>query len=187
MAVNPRIFPFLQRKNSVNDINIIVTFLQKYSLELVIIGLITVIVTNIVKTLLPERLKNFKGYLPFLLGIIFYAIFSLLFLKNIDFYLILSKGIQAGGLATLFYAFFKHFISSKGDIKTTFSEILKGIISSKSISDVAVLLSNLFHSQVGEEELIEKIEVILKENTDVSGEVLEAVTKLIKNTITDKK
>lgn len=136
---------------------------------------------------MPESLKNFKAYLPFLYGIVFYALYSVFFSLNLDFYLIVSKGVQAGGLATLMYAFLKHFISSKGDLKNCISELLKGIISSKSISDVVSLITNLFSSPIDEDMMLEKIEQILRENTDVSEDVLTSVAMIIKKTINDKK
>ena len=169
-----------------NDISLIITFLQKYSLEILIIGIITVIVTNLVKKILPESLKNFKGYLPFLFGIIFYAVYSLIFIKDVSVYLIVSKGVQSGGLATLLYAFLKHLFNSKGGLKNSLSELLKGIISSKSIAEVTALVSNLFNDKVDEEQMLQKIEEILRENTDADEEVLTAVAKLIKNTVSDK-
>ncbi len=170
-----------------NDISLIITFLQKYSLEILIIGLLTVTLTNFTKKLLPDSLKNFKGYLPFLFGVILYALYTLIFLGEINAYTIISKGVQCGGLATLLYAFFKHILASKGGIKSSVSELLKGIISSKSIKEVVTHICNLFSTQINDDEMLVKIEEILRENTDVKEEVLTAVAKIIKNTITDKK
>ncbi|MBR2323006.1 MAG: hypothetical protein IKA54_05385 [Clostridia bacterium] len=170
-----------------NDIQIVVTFLQNYSLDVVILSAIITLITNLVKKVLPQKLNNFKGYLPFLFGIIFYAIYSFLLSQNLSVFEIFSRGIHSGGIATLIYAFYKHILKSKGNVTVAISDVLKGILSSGSISGVSKIISNLFKTQIPEDEMCVKIEEILKENTDVSGDVLTAVAKLITKTLSQKK
>ena len=170
-----------------SEIQVIVAFLQKYSIDVIILSTIITVVTNLVKKVLPEKLSNFKGYLPFIFGVIFYAGYSAFSSSNLSVYTVICKGVQSGGIATLIYAFSKHVSKSKGDVTGAISDVLKGILSAKSISGVAKIISNLFNTQIPEEEMIGKIETILQENTDVSSEVLTAVAKLITKTLTDKK
>lgn len=143
--------------------------------------------TGLVKKVLPEKLSNFKGYIPFLFGIIFYAVFSLFFSQNLSVFDTVSRGLQSGGIATLIYAFYKHILKKKGDVKGAISDVLKGILSSKSITGVAHTISTLFKSEISSEEMKRKIEEILQENTELPTDVLSAVAKLIQNSLTDKK
>ena len=170
-----------------NDIKTIVTFLQKYSLDVLILSVVIMIVTNLIKLILPQKFSNFKGYIPFLLGIIFYALSSLLSTKELSVLDVLSRGVQSGGLATLIYAFYKHILKSKGDVKGAIYDLLKGIISSTAITDVAKNLSTLFSSELSTSEMKSKIEEILKENTEVDSDVLNAISKLIINVFEGKK
>ena len=169
------------------DIQILFTFLQKYSLDVVFLGGIITILTGIVKRVLPEKLSNFKGYLPFLFGIIFYAVFSLFSKRDLSVCDTVSRGLQSGGIATLIYAFYKHILKKKGDVKGAISDVLKGILSSKSITGVAHTISNIFKSEISSEEIQHRIEEILQKNTELPTEVLSAVAKLIQNSLSDKK
>lgn len=169
------------------DIQILLSFLQKYSIDVVLFGGLITILTGLVKRVLPEKLSNFKGYIPFLFGIIFYAVFSLFFNQNLSVFDTVSRGLQSGGIATLIYAFYKHILKKKGDVKGAISDVLKGILSSKSITGVAHTISTLFKSEISSEEIQRKIEEILQENTELPTDVLSAVAKLIQNSLTDKK
>ena len=169
------------------DIQILLSFLQKYSIDVVLFGGLITILTGLVKRVLPEKLSNFKGYIPFLFGIIFYAVFSLFFNQNLSVFDTVSRGLQSGGIATLIYAFYKHILKKKGDVKGAISDVLKGILSSKSITGVAHTISTLFKSEISSEEMKRKIEEILQENTELPTDVLSAVAKLIQNSLTDKK
>jgi prepilin signal peptidase PulO-like enzyme (type II secretory pathway) len=169
------------------DIQILLTFLQKYSFDVLLLGGIITIITGFVKRVLPEKLTNFKGYLPFLFGIVFYAVFSLFIKRELSVFDTVSRGLQSGGIATLIYAFYKHILKKKGDVKGAISDVLKGILSSKSITGVAHMISSIFKTPISNEEMLRKIEEILHENTELSTEVLSAVAKLIQNSLTDKK
>ena len=169
------------------DIQILLTFLQKYSLDVVLLGAIITMLTGLVKRILPEKLSNFKGYLPFLFGIVFYAAFSLFSNLELSVLDTISRGLQSGGLATLIYAFYKHILKKKGDVKGAISDVLKGILSSQSISGIAHTISSIFKSEISSEEMQRKIEEILQKNTDLPTDVLSWVAKLIQNSISDKK
>lgn len=179
--------PLPKRNEPVYDIQVILTFLQKYSIDVVLLGTVITLVTGLTKKVLPEKLSNFKGYLPFLFGIVFYAVYSLFSTRELSVFDVVSRGVQSGGLATLIYAFYKHILKKKGDVKGAISDVLKGILSSKTISGVAHTISSVFQTQISNEEMLRKIEEILQENTDISSDVLSAVAKLIQNALTDKK
>lgn len=170
-----------------NDFQIIATFLQKYSAEILIISILTCITTQSVKKFIPYKLNNLVGYLPFLIGAIYYAGYCLIFSVPIDFCTALTKGVQSGGVATLIYVFFKHITSSKFNAKKAVADLLKGIVSSKTVSNVAELIANTFSKDVSDEELLTSVTEILQNNTEIDGDVLTVVAKLIKQTLTDNK
>ena len=170
-----------------SDIQLILSFLQKYSLDVLILSIIITLVTNLIKVVLPEKLSNFKGYIPFILGIIFYTVFSFFSVRELSVFDVISRGVHSGGIATLIYAFCKHISKRKGDVKGAISDLLKGVLSSKAISDVAGTLSTLFKTQLSIDEMQLKIEEILRENTQIDEDVVTAITKLIIGVLQDKK
>ena len=170
-----------------NEFQIIVTFLQKYSAEILLIAILTCITTQTVKKLVPEKFKTLVGYLPFVIGSIFYAVYCLIFSMPVDFGTSLNKGVQAGGVATLLYVFFKHINSSKFDAKKAIKDLLKGILTSEAVSNVSELIMNNFSKDVTDEELLVSVTDILKNNTEIESDVLEVVAKLIKQTLIDNK
>lgn len=169
-----------------NDFQTIVTFAEKYGVEVFVFGLIACALTQVVKKVLPEKLKDLTGILPFLISGITYSVYSAIFLSSFNLSFIFNKGIQAGGIATLCYLFFKQLFLNKGNLHKAISDLLKGILSTKTISKVVTLITKEYSTEISEEELILSITEILKENTDISDDVLQAVAKLVQQTI-DKK
>ena len=100
MALTSR---YLVEELPVSDIQIIISFLQKYSIDVLILSAIITLITNVIKRILPENLSNFKGYIPFVLGIIFYFIYSFFIIGNISVFNVVCRGVQSGGVATLIY------------------------------------------------------------------------------------
>ena len=184
MALTSR---YLVEELPVSDIQIIISFLQKYSIDVLILSAIITLITNVIKRVLPENLSNFKGYIPFVLGIIFYFIYSFFIIGNISVFNVVCRGVQSGGVATLIYAFYKHILKSKGDVKGAISDLLKGIVTAKSSSDVAKSVSNLFKTELSIDEQQTKIVEILKENTQIDDELITVITKLILGVLQDKK
>ncbi len=170
-----------------NDIQILVSFLQNYGIDVVILGVLVCVLTSFVKKFVPKSLKNFIGLIPFLLGVLLYALYSLLLLKNSLCFEIVNKGIQTGAIATLIYAFSKQLKLSGGDIIKSISDLLTGILSSKTISEVVKVIKENFSHDITDEEKVEKITEILKQNQDVPDDVKEVVVKLILQTLTEKK
>ena len=169
-----------------NDLNSIILFVQKYGVEVFVFGLFTCLIVQVLKKFLTEKHKNLTGILPFLIGTLIYFLYSALFLYSFNFYVIFSKGIQAGGIATLFYQFLKQLSLNKGNIKKAVEDLLKGIISTKTISKVVTLITKEYSTEISEEELNLLITDILKQHTEMPEDVLQAVAKLIWQTIANK-
>lgn len=168
-----------------NDIQTVVSFLQKYGVEVIVLGVTVCLFTGLIKKIVPESLKNFVGLIPFALGVLLYGGYSLLFISDCKFYEIFNKGIQTGAIATLVYAFSKQVKS--GDVKKSISDLLTGILSSKTISEVVKVIKEHCSKNLSEEERIKKIEEVLMQNPDIPSDLKETVVKLILQTLTQNK
>ncbi|MBQ3234998.1 MAG: hypothetical protein IJA97_02440 [Clostridia bacterium] len=168
-----------------NDIQTVVTFLQTYGVEVIILAVLVCALTGLLKKAIPEGLKNFVGLIPFALGVIVYALYSFAFLKDCKFYEIFNKGIQTGAIATLIYAFLKQV--KAGDVKNSVSDLLTGILSSKTISEVVKVIKKYCTSDFSEEERVKKIEELLMQNPDIPDDLKETVVKLILQTLKQSK
>ena len=105
----------------------------------------------------------------------------------VEFATSVNKGVQAGGVATLLYVFFKHINSSKFDAKKAVKDLLKGILTGEALSNVSDLIINNYSKDVTDEEVLASVTEILKNNTEIESDVLEVVAKLIKQTLIDNK
>ena len=170
-----------------NDIQMLVSFLQNYGIDVVVLGVAVCLLTGLIKKIVPESLKNFIGLIPFLIGVTLYALYYLIFFKNFSCFETFNKGIQTGAIATLIYAFSKQIKISGGDIKKSVSDLLTGILSSKTIGEVVKVIKTNFTSSATDEEKIEKINAVLKENQDIPDDVKEVVVKLILQTLIKNK
>lgn len=186
-AVTARILPHLKRKGTVSTIQTIATFLERYGIEVLLIGILVFIITFFLKKIIPESLKNFVGLIPFILGVILYALYSLIFLHEFVFYLILNKGIQSGAIATIIHAFSKQVVTSNGNLKKSVSELLSGILSSKSITEILNAINKQTQSTLTEEEKTKEIEKIILQNTEVPDDVKEVLVKLTMQTLSQEK
>ncbi|MBO7214064.1 MAG: hypothetical protein J6V66_01055 [Clostridia bacterium] len=168
-----------------DDIQTIVSFLQRYGAEVVALAVLVCLLTGLLKKIIPEKIKNFVGFIPFVLGVFIYAIYSFTLLSDSKFYEIFNKGIQTGAIATLIYTFLKQL--KAGDINNSVSDLLTGILSSKTISEVVKVIKKYCTSNLSEEERIEKIEEILMQNPDIPDDLKETVVKLILQTLNQSK
>jgi len=172
---------------TVNTVQTIATFLERYGIEVIIIGILIFVATYFIKKIIPESLKNFVGLIPFILGILFCALYSLIFLHEFVFYIIFNKGVQSGAIATLIHAFSKQVVTQNGNLKKSVSELLTGILSSKTITEVLKTIKKQTQSSLSEEEKTKEIEKIILDNTEVPEDVKEVLIKLIMQTLSQEK
>ena len=170
-----------------NDIQIIARFLNYYSLEVIIIGLIVCLLTGVFKKFIPYNVKSLIGLLPFILGIVIYGFYAFYLMAEHDFSLMLGKGVQAGAVATLFYAFYKQLAVNGKSVKQVVENVLKGILTGTVTTDVSKLISKSFSKTDSDDETERKVEEVLRQNTDMPEDVLKAITKLITTSLSTKK
>lgn len=169
-----------------SDIQTVFTFLQKYGVEIIAIGVLVCLLTSLIKKITPKSIKNFIGLMPFILGVLLYALYSI-FLSGVTFYDVFNKGIQTGAVATLIYAFSKQIKVSGSDIKKCVSELLSGILSSKTISEVVKVIKKHCTSNLTEEEQLSKINEILSGYKDIPEDVKDVLAKLVLKTLYQNK
>ena len=114
--------------------NEIISILSKFSVELILLAVLTVVFTSIIKKALPATMKNFIHLIPFILGILIYACYSFLVLKELSVTNIIKSGTQVGGIAILIYAFIKQLSRKNSNAKNAITDILTGFINETDLS-----------------------------------------------------
>ena len=160
-------------------------FLQKLSAEVLVLALITYIITNIIKRYIPEKYKNKVCLVPFVLGILFSGIYSIIANEKFVFLTIINKGIQTGGIATFIYAFLKQ-ILKKDNLEKSLTDILRGIIDGSSLKSTVNKIIKNYSSQNTVEEKSSNISKILIENTNFSEEESKSISEIIINALNIK-
>lgn len=94
--------------------------LQKYSLEVLILALLVLLADKLLEKVLKAKLKKFSFYLPYLLGILFYAAYSIIFLKSREN--IVNMGITTGAIAMIYDAIA---FSDKGELTSLLSVVVE--------------------------------------------------------------
>ena len=113
--------------------NEIISILSKFSVEIILLAVLTSIFTGILKKYLPASLKTLTHLLPFLLGTVIYAGYSFLVLKTLEIVTIIKGGFQVGGSAILIYALVKQIGKNSSNAKNAVTDILTGFIDDASL------------------------------------------------------
>ena len=113
----------------------IINLLLNNDIITIILAFIVYILTDIIKKVLPENKTLKTAIIPFLLGIIIYAIFGILFIKQSTALSLLQGGVEIGGMATLIFAVITQTIKS-GSIEKTLTKILKGVLTNSPIQNI---------------------------------------------------
>ncbi len=160
-------------------------FLQKVSADILVLALITYFITNIIKHYIPEKYKNKIGLVPFVLGILFSGIYSLIAYKGIDCLTIIKKGIQTGGIATFIYAFIKQLLK-KDNLEKTLTDILRGIIDSANLKTTVNKIVEDYNSENSMEENSNVISEIITNNTNFTVDECKTISEIIVNALNTK-
>ena len=110
----------------------ILEVLQKFNLETLIFAFVTYLITCVIKKILPYNAKKIIPITPFILGVLEYFAYAYFLTKCTDYLYIFKTGLQIGGVATFYYAIIKQ-LSKSGNLQSTVSDILKGILKNKSV------------------------------------------------------
>ena len=111
----------------------IISILSKFSVEIILLAVLTSIFTGILKKYLPVSLKTLTHLIPFAVGIVIYACYSYLVLKSLNVPEIIKYGVQIGGSAILIYALIKQISRKSSNSKNAVTDILKGFVDEASL------------------------------------------------------
>ena len=106
----------------------IISLISKFNVETIILAILVSVFTSIIKKYIPTSLKNLIPLLPFALGVVTFAIYSFLVLKQVDLISFATNGIQTGGVATLIYALIKQISRKSSNSKNAVTDILTGFV-----------------------------------------------------------
>ena len=150
-------------------------FFSFYSLPSVIIAFsIAGICAIIDKFFLKNVRYNIRAYLPFLLGILLYALYDVIFIGSNPVFneMTVSAGLMAGSLSSIIFAVIKKIVTGKG-VKSA-------------ISPLALLIESIILPLVSENKLesaVFAIEKLLRDLSDDDGESKQRVTEEIATVI----
>ncbi|MBR5438759.1 MAG: hypothetical protein IKV61_00880 [Clostridia bacterium] len=162
----------------------ILQVLQRFNIETLILALVTYLITCVIKKLVPYNAKKIIPILPFIFGVTLFFVYAYFLLKCTDYLFVIKKGLQIGGVATFYYAIIKQ-LSKNGNLKSTVSDILKGILKTQSVSAVASKIINSFSSQNSDEQNQQKIAEIIAQNTSINNSECQIITGIILKEITN--
>ncbi len=169
------------------DLQTFTAFLNEYTLDVLVLGVIISLLTGLIKKIIPDKIKSLVSIIPFLLGILLYGLYSYFLLNLFEVYSVITKGFQCGGVATLCYAFFKQILSSSGSVKQAVQNVLKGVLSTSVIKEISTAISKKFSVTESDEETEMNVRKILSESADIPKEISWAMAKIIAVTLSKKK
>lgn len=173
-------------------IKIIDTF-TFYGLDVVLLAFLTAIVVQICKvTFLKKMKKKLLTFLPFTVGVIFYAVYAALKNWSLSYLLteyvsVLEHGVSVGSVATLLYVLYEQFVREKTYVSATegvISTLIEGFVPTDKIESVAKEIAQAIERDVTGNGAARTSE-ILTENSEeeISERDLELLSKLIIETL----
>jgi len=171
---------------------IILRIIQEYSLAALGLGFIVCGLTAIIKRFVFKsgRLKKFLTFVPFVLGILIYALFLLIIGKMTEILQLetLYSGIACGAVATTYYVVYEQFIRGKktgmeiSDTKAlAVMGILNNILTAESLETVSNDIYEILNSDNEELCKSEQILSLIKSNKrdDITEKEIKPLVKLI--------
>ncbi len=160
-------------------------FLQSVSADILTLAFLTFIITNVIKKFIPDKLENKVGLIPFVLGIIFAGIYSLIVYKSFDLFSVFKKGVAVGGVATFIYAFIKQLLK-KDNLEKNITNILYGIIDSGSLKTAVKQIIKNYSSDNTDLDNSDIISSVIQESTNFSKEECNTISDIIINALNNK-
>ena len=112
----------------------LVNVLRNYGLDVLLLALgVTVITSLLKKTVLKSFPKKVYVFLPFLLGLLLYAIYRMIALWSAapltgDIRTTLEGGLGCGSAATLYYVVYEQFFRKKKTVLNPLLPLMQGIV-----------------------------------------------------------
>lgn len=164
-----------------------------YGFDVILLALLTALTVQLFKaTFLKKVKRKLLTFLPFFLGILYYAVYSAV--KNLslaylleEYLSVLEHGVSIGAVATLLYVVYEQFVREKKTTSPTegvISTLVEGYVPDENVEKVAKLIAEAIERDVtgsGAERAFE----ILKENSgeDVCERDIKLLSRLIIETL----
>lgn len=160
-------------------------FLQMVSADILTLAFITFFLTNIIKKFIPEKFKSKVGLIPFILGLIISAIYSLIAYKGIDLLSLIKKGVQVGGVATFIYAFIKQLLK-KDTLEKNVTNVLNGILQGNNLKTAVKQILEGYSSENNSSINADIILEVIKSNTEYSTDTCKTISEIILKVLQEK-
>ncbi len=115
--------------------------LRTYGADVLLLAAGVTLVTALVKKALPTRVSGKAGvFLPFLFGILFYAVYRMIVTGGFapvtsDLSSTIESGIGCGSAATVYYILYEQFF--RGKTRSPLAPLLEGIVAEESMEEAA--------------------------------------------------
>lgn len=163
--------------------------MKEYSIAVLIIAFIVCGFTALIKKFVPDDYKKFLTFVPFILGIILYAIY-LLITKGFSGILkpeTITSGFECGAAATVYYVLYEQFIRQKklpiavSKEKLLITGMLTNIVELECLEEVSEKIVNILKGDTAESERIKTCEEIIKQSAvlNIKDSEIKILTKLI--------
>lgn len=173
-------------------IKIIDTF-TFYGLDVVLLAVLTAVTVQICKvTFLKKVKKKLLTFLPFTVGVVFYAAYAALRNWDISYLLreyisVLEHGVSVGSVATLLYVLYEQFVRDKNVTSATegvISTLIEGFVPTDKVESVAKEIAEAIERDVTGNGAAKAAE-ILSENSEeeICERDLQLLSKLIIETL----
>ncbi len=160
-------------------------FLQMVSADILTLSIITYILTNIIKKYIPDKYQSKVGLIPFILGLIISAIYSLIAYKGIDLLSLIKKGVQVGGVATFIYAFIKQLLK-KDNLEKHVTNVLNGILQGNTLKTAVKEILEGYSLENDSSKNADIIYEVIKNSTEYSNDICKTISEIILNAIQEK-
>lgn len=164
-----------------------------YGLDVIMLAVLDCIVVQVCKKTLLKKCDNkIYTFLPFLFGVLFYAVYAciryLSFAYVITHYVsIIEHGFSVGALSTLSYVWYEQFIRGKRVKSTTESVIatlIEGYVPSEAVEEIAAQIATAINKDVTGDGAKKTAEILLKSGIEtVSEKDVKLLAKLIIETL----
>ncbi len=173
-------------------IKIIDTF-TFYGLDVVLLAALTAVTVQIFKvTFMKKVKKKLLTFLPFTVGIVYYAVYAALKNWSLSYLLaeyvsVLEHGVSVGSVATLLYVLYEQFVRDKTSSSATegvISTLIEGFVPTDRTESVAKQIAEAIERDVTGDGALKAAE-ILSENSEegISERDLQLLSKLIIETL----
>ncbi len=171
----------------------IVSFYQSYSLPSVIIALTISIILLVLDKILKSKFPiEIRGIVPFVLGVLFNAIYDFIFISHALSFpeQTVSAGLICGSLSTVFYSLIKKILKSKsiGDcvnisvdpVYLSVESIINGVVPEQVLDKATKAIVEILSENITDDEKIIKITRVLSTFvTEQTDEKLKEIAKII--------